>query len=156
MKMISWQTRALTGCIFLPVESCKPIRSTGFKIICSFPPCRSLEILSPLFPSLFHLSLLCRLTFSLSLPHFCSRSRMRVYFYAALLRHLVAAHSARGREKRKSPLPTTIHSASARIIAASLASVIRGANSNWRQVQRTMSDIDNKPETLNTDPLACD
>lgn len=37
--MISWRTRALTGCIFLPVESCRPMRSTGFKIIYSFPPC---------------------------------------------------------------------------------------------------------------------
>jgi len=57
-----------------------------------------------------------------------------VYFYAALLRHLVAARSVRDRGEKKpfSTHPAT--SASARIIAVSLVSVIGGAISSWRQV----------------------
>lgn len=69
MKMISWQTRALTGCIFLPVENCRPMRSTGFEIICSFPPCRSLEPLPfiSLTPSSLPLASSTVLSFAFSL-----------------------------------------------------------------------------------------
>lgn len=136
MKMISWQTRALTGCIFLPVESCRPMRSTGFKIIYSFPPCWSLEILSPLFPSLLHPSLLYRLPFSPSPPHFCSRSRVRVHFYAALLRHLVAARSARGRGEKK---PSSSNHSSRDVCKCENYRGLVGINDRWCDLELATS-----------------